>query len=111
MAAGEKGTNSIVPRRHTRSFLSCIFRVGVFARRSWQRPEAAERRRVEAAAELQRQKEQEEWDRAFEEELVQTGLPEDVVAACVYQVLAVRLSCRSLGCGWSVRCLVRADAV
>ncbi|CAN0499634.1 unnamed protein product, partial [Ectocarpus sp. 8 AP-2014] len=30
------------------------------------RPEAAERRRVEAAAELERQKEQEEWDRAFE---------------------------------------------
>ncbi|CAN0215933.1 unnamed protein product, partial [Hapterophycus canaliculatus] len=51
------------------------------------RPEAAERRRVEAAAELQRQKEQEEWDRAFEEELMQTGLPEDVVAACVYQIL------------------------
>ncbi|CAN0181466.1 unnamed protein product, partial [Ectocarpus fasciculatus] len=51
------------------------------------RPEAAERRRVEAAAELERQREQEEWDRAFEEELVQTGLPEDVVAACVYQIL------------------------
>ena len=51
--------------------------------------EAAERRRVDAAAELQRQKEQEEWDRAFEEELVQTGLPEDVVAACAYQILAV----------------------
>lgn len=57
-----------------------------------QRPEAAERRRVEAAAELQRQREQEEWDRAFEEELMQTGLPEDVVAACVYQILAVRAS-------------------
>lgn len=54
-----------------------------------QSPEASERRRVEAAAELQRQREQEEWDRAFEEELMQTGLPEDVVAACVYQILAV----------------------
>lgn len=54
-----------------------------------QSPEAVERRKEEAAAELQRQQEQEEWDRAFEEELIQTGLPEDVVAACVYQILAV----------------------
>lgn len=53
---------------------------------------------MEAAAELQRQKEQEEWDRAFEEELVQTGLPEDVVAACVYQVLAVSLFFYWFGC-------------
>lgn len=51
--------------------------------------EAVERRRIRVATELQRQKEQEEWDKAFEEELVQTGLPEDVVAACVYQILAV----------------------
>lgn len=64
-----------------------------------QRPEAAERRRVEAAAELERQKEQEEWDRAFEEELVQTGLPEDVVAACVYQILGVSQRGRQAGVG------------
>lgn len=91
-------------------FLRLLLRVLLLG---YQRPEAAERRRVEAAAELQRQKEQEEWDRAFEEELVQTGLPEDVVAACVYQVLAVSfffsytskyiykyfmLSCFGVGC-------------
>lgn len=44
---------------------------------------------MEAEAEANRQREQEEWDRAFEEELMQTGLPEDVVAACVYQILKV----------------------
>lgn len=64
---------------------------------------------MEAAAELERQREQEEWDRAFEEELVQTGLPEDVVAACVYQILGVR----QLGVGvrrrrcWRSRFFVR----
>lgn len=55
-------------------------------------PEEEERRRALAETELQRQKDQEEWDRAFEEELMQTGLPEDVVAACTYQILKVSRS-------------------